>query len=71
MFTCGLLVVFFQKLFPLSTSGDWKKNPLLQLDTFVPPKDLYELIPEEAVYTIIDNALEKYLNFISRANNNI
>ncbi|MFT9446238.1 hypothetical protein [Gluconobacter japonicus] len=61
----------FPKIVPIICLWRLEKNPLLQLDTFVPPKDLYELIPEEAVYTIIDNALEKYLNFISRANNNI
>lgn len=61
----------FPKIVPIICLWRLEKNPLLQLDTFVPPKDLYELIPEEAVYTIIDNALEKYLNFISRENNNI
>jgi len=61
----------FPKIVPIICLWRLGKNPLLQLDTFVPPKDLYELIPEEAFYTIIDNALEKYLGFISRTNKNI
>ncbi|WP_215748934.1 MULTISPECIES: hypothetical protein [unclassified Gluconobacter] len=55
----------FPKIVPIICLWRLGKNSLLQLDTFVPPKDLYELVPKEAVYTIVDNACKKYLDFLS------